>query len=55
MPKAKANASQFLVELRKEGSRAVLVNGEVAFDQSSTSGVGVFVGEYADMQLPGKS
>ena len=42
------------VEKRNDKDRAVLVDGVIAFDQSSSSGLGIFVGSYVHLALPGR-
>ena len=45
-----------VVDKRKDKDRAILVDGQVVFDQFSTSvGLGKFLGAYASLVLPGRS
>ena len=40
---------------RIESHRAVLVDGVIAFDQSSSIGMGTFMGAFSSLALPGKA
>ena len=53
--KAHQAATGKTVIKRTDSNRAILVNGSIAFDQSGSIGLGTFVGEFADLCLPGRA
>jgi len=50
-----AAANGKTVEKRTDSNRAILVDGVIAFDQSSPTGLGNFLGAFSSLALPGKA